>query len=65
VKNWKKIKAKEKNYFCEIRAKKVRLKMDQQRNGKRQKRPQQNKPRQKDVLPIVIATQVNLILIRL
>jgi len=35
-------KAKEKNYFLEIRAKKVRSKMDQQQNGQRQKAPQQN-----------------------
>jgi len=39
-------KAKEKNYFREIRAKKVHSKMDQQQNGQCQKGPQQNGPRQ-------------------
>jgi len=35
-----KLKAKEKNYFLEISAKKVHSKMDQQQNGQRQKGPQ-------------------------
>jgi len=39
-------KGKEKNYFCEIRAKKVCSKMDQQQNEQCQKGPQQNGPRQ-------------------
>jgi len=38
-------KAKEKNYFRGIRAKKVRSKMDLHQNGKCQKGPQQNGPR--------------------
>jgi len=42
---------KEKNYFCEIHAKKVGSKMDQQQNEQRQKGPQQNGLCQKDVLP--------------
>jgi len=51
MKNWKKIKAKEKKYFREVCIKKVSPKMDQQQNGKCRKGPQQNGPRQKDVLP--------------
>jgi len=39
-------KAKEKNYFHEICAKKVCSKMDQQQNGQCQKGPQQNGLRQ-------------------
>jgi len=39
-------KTKEKNYFGEICAKKVRSKVDQQQNGQRQKGPQQNGLRQ-------------------
>jgi len=38
-------KAKEKNYFRKICAKKVRFKIDQQQNGQSQKGPQQNGPR--------------------
>jgi len=45
LKNWQK-KLKEKNYFLEIRAEKVRSKIDQQQNGQCQKGPQQNGPRQ-------------------
>jgi len=41
LKNWKEKKAKEQNYFHEIRGK-----MDQQQNGRRQKGPQQNGLRQ-------------------
>jgi len=50
LKNWKKKKSK-KNYFYEIRAKKIHSKMDQQQNGQRHKGLQQNGPCQKDVLP--------------
>jgi len=37
LKNWKKKKVKETNYFFEIRAKKVCSKMDQQQNEQHQK----------------------------
>jgi len=46
LKKLKKEKSKIKNYFREIRAKKVRSKMDQQQNGQRQKGLQQNWLRQ-------------------
>jgi len=36
---------KEKKFFCEICAKKLRTKMDQQQNGQSQKGPQQNELR--------------------
>jgi len=44
-------KAKEKNYFREIHAKKVCSKMDQQQNGQRQKMPQQKWSRHKVMYP--------------
>jgi len=52
-------KLKEKNKFREIRAKKVRSKMDRQQNGQCQKRPQQNGPRQSGHA-IKLCTQENI-----
>jgi len=43
-------KTKEKNYFREIRTKKVRSKWTSNKMGNAKKGPQQNGPRQKDVL---------------